>query len=154
MYKREGDPPAVVDPPEELKAYFEERKKRLAEVVEKGVLWEVLHVATLTQEAALLLAIASMRFKNTTVAKQYKFGPVRVSSSPLFRQHFLSPSQLVAHLKSLVNTAQSTLKEMSTSINQLGSVAGSAERRKEFVESCKPIQVFADQVCSLSSSSP
>ena len=77
VYKRDGEPPAVADPPEALKAFFEERMKRLDEK-KTGMLWEVLHIATITQEAAMLLAIASMRFKNSTITKQYKFGPVRL----------------------------------------------------------------------------
>ncbi|KAH8104341.1 hypothetical protein DFH11DRAFT_1648587 [Phellopilus nigrolimitatus] len=36
--------------------------------------WEALHIATLTQEAALMLAPASVRFKAPAAVKADKFG--------------------------------------------------------------------------------
>ncbi|KAH8104393.1 hypothetical protein DFH11DRAFT_1550937 [Phellopilus nigrolimitatus] len=43
--------------------------------------WEALHISTLTQEATLMLALASARFKAPAVVKASKFGWLTVSTS-------------------------------------------------------------------------
>ncbi|EEB93072.1 hypothetical protein MPER_08323, partial [Moniliophthora perniciosa FA553] len=53
-YKKDEEPPAVVDPPEAIVQFFEDMQARFNAVKESGSLTEILHVATIVQEAFLL----------------------------------------------------------------------------------------------------
>ncbi|KAH8113723.1 hypothetical protein DFH11DRAFT_316816 [Phellopilus nigrolimitatus] len=72
--------------------------------------WEALHIATLTQEAALMLALASVRFKAPAVVKANKFGELTVS------------------LRALRHKASAVLKETASGLGKVGTQASTSER--------------------------
>lgn len=86
----------------------------------------------------------SHRFKTASVVKIHKLGAVsgmigfnkRTRLNPFFH------IQLVQFLKDVRSKAYTVLKTMSNDLLKMSEVAGSAERRKSFVESCKPITDF------------
>ncbi|KAH8106593.1 hypothetical protein DFH11DRAFT_1732754 [Phellopilus nigrolimitatus] len=62
------------DPPEDVRDFLDSMAARFKEGSGKYRLpWEVLHISTLTQEATLMLALASVRFKAPAVVKANKF---------------------------------------------------------------------------------
>ncbi|KAH9951453.1 actin cytoskeleton organization protein [Amylocystis lapponica] len=136
--KKEEDPPAVTEPPEIVSKYFDYMAGRFKEVLEGGrPSYEVLQVATLTQEAgSSLLALESTRFKPASVVKINKLGA------------------LVQSFKELRTKVNALLTEMSTSLVKLGEKDATVEGRKAIVESCKavwgPSQLEHDFVSGIS----
>lgn len=123
--KKDEEAPPVKEPPQLVAQFFEHMHARFVQLQQSQCLpSDLLHVATLTQEAFLLFAVESHRFKTASVVKIYKLGA------------------LVQSLKDIRLKACAVLKTMSNDLLKMGEVAGSAERRKNFVESCKPIADF------------
>ncbi|KAG1753404.1 N-acetyltransferase B complex non catalytic subunit-domain-containing protein [Suillus lakei] len=123
--KKDEEAPPVKEPPQLVAQFFEHMHARFVQLQQSQCLpSDLLHVATLTQEAFLLFAVESHRFKTASVVKIYKLGA------------------LVQSLKDIRSKASTVLKTMSNDLLKMGEVAGSAERRKTFVESCKPIINF------------
>ncbi|KAH8116753.1 actin cytoskeleton organization protein [Phellopilus nigrolimitatus] len=121
------EPPAVRDPPEGVPEFFDSMAARFKEVSgEDRLPWEALHVATLTQEAALMLALASVRFKAPAVVKANKFGGLTVS------------------LRALRQKASAVLKEMASGLGKIGAQASTSEKRRAFVDACRPIQEYPE----------
>ncbi|KAH8116680.1 hypothetical protein DFH11DRAFT_1576653 [Phellopilus nigrolimitatus] len=55
------EPPTVCDPPEDVPGFLDSMGAQFKEVSGEDPLpWEAFHIATLTQEAALMLALASV----------------------------------------------------------------------------------------------
>lgn len=125
--KNAEEAPPVKDAPELVSNFFDAMAARFKEVVEgNGLPFEKLHVATITQEAALMLALVSMRFKQPGVVKQNKFGA------------------LTTNLRALRQKAASVLKDMSTELSKIGAASSTADQRRAFVTACKPIQQFSE----------
>jgi N-terminal acetyltransferase B complex non-catalytic subunit len=123
--KKDEEAPPVKEPPQLVAQFFEHMQARFVQLQQSQSLpSDLLHVATLTQEAFLLFAVESHRFKTASVVKIHKLGA------------------LVQSLKDIRSKACTVLKTMSSDLLKMGEVAGSAERRKSFVESCKPITDF------------
>ncbi|KAG1756688.1 N-acetyltransferase B complex non catalytic subunit-domain-containing protein [Suillus paluster] len=123
--KKDEEAPPVKEAPQLVAQYFEHMHARFVQLQQSECLpSDLLHVATLTQEAFLLFAVESHRFKTASVVKIHKLGA------------------LVQSLKDIRSKASAVLKTMSNDLVKMGEVAGSAERRKSFVEACKPIMEF------------
>ncbi|KAI5121380.1 hypothetical protein M0805_001193 [Coniferiporia weirii] len=120
------EPPPVRDAPEVVTAYFDAMAARFKEVSASNLPCEALHVATLTQEAALMLALVSMRFKAPAVVKANKFGA------------------LTSNLRTLRQKAAVVLKEIAAELSKRGAQESTSEKRRAFVDACKPIQEFSE----------
>jgi len=83
---------------------------------------QLLHVVAVTEEAALLFAVAICRFKSAAVLKANKL------------------SALAQSFKTIRNKATSVLKSMSEELSKLGAQEGTSENRKRFVEACKLLE--------------
>ncbi|OCB92030.1 actin cytoskeleton organization protein [Sanghuangporus baumii] len=117
------EPLPVKEAPEIVVGHFDALAARFKEVTAvKHLPWEALHVATLAQEAALLLALLSQRFKTPAVVKQNKLGA------------------LTASLRSLRQNSVSVLKDMAAELSEMGAHEGTVEARRAFVDACNPIQ--------------
>ncbi|KAL5489723.1 MDM20 [Sanghuangporus weigelae] len=117
------EPLPVKEAPEIVVGHFDALAARFKEVTAvKHLPWEALHVATLAQEAALLLALLSQRFKTPAVVKQNKLGA------------------LTATLRNLRQKSVSVLKDIAAELNKMGAHEGTVEARRAFVDACKPIR--------------
>ncbi|KAH8104402.1 hypothetical protein DFH11DRAFT_1749179, partial [Phellopilus nigrolimitatus] len=115
--KRHAEKPSAVrDPPEAMATRFKEGSG------EYRLPREALHVAALTQEAALMLALASVRFKEPAVVKANKFG------------------WLTANLCTLLEKENTDLKEMASALAKTVTYVSTSERRCAFVDRCRYIQ--------------
>ncbi|KAF5373874.1 hypothetical protein D9758_000631 [Tetrapyrgos nigripes] len=115
-YKKDEEAPPLTEPPEAISKFFEDMRSQFKKVKDSGDYSRTLHTATLIQEAFLLLATASLRFKATSVVKVHKLGG------------------LVAKLKPIRVEAASVLEEVSTALSSLSTEAGSAEHRTAISE--------------------
>ncbi|KAF5315874.1 hypothetical protein D9611_004760 [Ephemerocybe angulata] len=91
------DAPAVTEPPEVITKYFETVQRRF-EDLKDAPLVNILHVATLAQEAFLLFVVETNRFKTPSIVKVNKLGA------------------LVNSFKSIRADAVSVLKHLSTEL--------------------------------------
>ena len=76
-HKKDEKPPAVTEAPETVVKHFQLVKDRFEQALKGGNLVDILHVATLAQEAFLLFTVETARFKSPSVVKQNKLGAVR-----------------------------------------------------------------------------
>ncbi|TDL21521.1 actin cytoskeleton organization protein [Rickenella mellea] len=122
-HAKKSEPPAVKPPPEVVTRFFDDMAKRFEEVADgKHLPCEVLHVATLTQEALIILVLATMRFKTPAVVKVNKFGG------------------LTGTFKELRTNALAVVKNMAGTLTKLASREDTSEQRKAFVVSCQKLQ--------------
>ncbi|KAG5727952.1 N-alpha-acetyltransferase 25, NatB auxiliary subunit [Termitomyces sp. T112] len=119
--KKDEEPPAVVEPPEQVSRFFETLKGRFAEALKNGSPVQSLHVATLIQEAFLLFTVETLRFKATALVKANKFGA------------------LVASFKTIRSDAAAVLRDISTELVTQSEVVATAESRKAFVDACATV---------------
>ncbi|THH20680.1 hypothetical protein EW146_g718 [Bondarzewia mesenterica] len=125
--KKPEDTPPVREPPASLITFFQHMQARFKELVEaKRPPHELLHVATLTQEALILFTVETLRFKNATVVKVHKLGA------------------LVQSFKGIRVEAISILKDMSSQLLIISESEGTANKRKAFVDGCKSLQVTSE----------
>ncbi|KAF9227685.1 hypothetical protein BS17DRAFT_774157 [Gyrodon lividus] len=125
--KKDEETPPIKDAPELLTKFFENMLARFRQALESKYLpSELLHVATITQEAFILFAVETMRFKSPALVKIHKLG------------------HLVSQFKDVRSKASCVLKEMSAELIKFGEVEGTPERRKAFVQACTPVTV--DQI--------
>ncbi|TCD64660.1 hypothetical protein EIP91_003821 [Steccherinum ochraceum] len=123
-YKKDEEPPAVTEPPQILFKFFDDMKERFQAVVTTSHLPPaLLHIATMTQEAFIVLDAETTRFKPAAVIKTNKF------------------NALSSSFKELRTKASEVLKEFSAQLLQLAEQAATQETRKSFVESSKSIQI-------------
>jgi N-terminal acetyltransferase B complex non-catalytic subunit len=75
--KKDEEAPPVKEPPQLVAQFFEHMQARFVQLQQSQSLpSDLLHVATLTQEAFLLFAVESHRFKTASVVKIHKLGAV------------------------------------------------------------------------------
>ncbi|THU87266.1 hypothetical protein K435DRAFT_782074 [Dendrothele bispora CBS 962.96] len=110
-HKKDEDTPPLTEPPEMVLKFFDAMKLRFNEVKTSGDFSQILHTATIIQEAFLLLATVSLRFKSTSVVKIHKLGG------------------LVAKLKPIRSDASSVLKDISTELAAISASETTAENR-------------------------
>jgi hypothetical protein len=79
--KKDQEPPAVTEAPALLNQYFVDAQARFAELQKSGDVVDLLHLATLVQEAFLFFNVETLRFKSPSVIKINKLGGVRYWSS-------------------------------------------------------------------------
>ncbi|PPR03615.1 hypothetical protein CVT24_007731 [Panaeolus cyanescens] len=116
QHKKDEEPPAVVDAPESVAKHFDGIRERFETVKTSDSVVDLLHVATLAQEAFILLVTESTRFKSSSVVKMNKFGA------------------LATNLKDLKAAAQAVLKDISTELIKRGESFNNAEARKACVD--------------------
>ncbi|EKM55336.1 uncharacterized protein PHACADRAFT_143536 [Phanerochaete carnosa HHB-10118-sp] len=115
--KKDYEPPVVQDPPEIALNFFDDMKARFTTALDGSVLPpELLHIVTLTQEALLIFAVETIRFKPAAIVKTHKLGP------------------LVQSFKEIRAKAAQTLELMSTELEKLAKAEKDTDRRPEFVE--------------------
>ncbi|KAI0065400.1 TPR-like protein [Artomyces pyxidatus] len=121
--KKAEDAPLVKEAPASLVTFFTHMQSRFKALLESNSPSpELLHVASITQEALILLNIETLRFKNQSVIKVHKLGPLAQS------------------FKAIRASAVGILGEMSKDLIALGEGEGTSESRKAFVEQCKDLQ--------------
>ncbi|KAH8106992.1 actin cytoskeleton organization protein [Cristinia sonorae] len=121
--KKDEEPPAVTEPPEIISKFFDDMKAQFQAVLDGSQLPpELLHIATITQEAFIVFAAETVRFKPAAVVKVNKFGG------------------LVQSFKDVRTKASDVLRDISTHLQQLAEQTATPETRKLFVESSKSIQ--------------
>ncbi|KIP09553.1 hypothetical protein PHLGIDRAFT_102803 [Phlebiopsis gigantea 11061_1 CR5-6] len=121
--RKDIDPPVVQDPPEIVLTFFDDMKARFTAALDGSVLSpELLHIITLTQEAFLIFAVETNRFKPAAVVKTHKLGP------------------LVQSFKEIRAKASTTLTEMSTELEKLAKADSQINRQAEFVDHWKHIE--------------
>ncbi|KAG8881321.1 hypothetical protein FRB97_009663 [Tulasnella sp. 331] len=119
---QDGTPLIVKASKETAIKYFEDARSRCeAALSERRPLWEALHVATLAQEAFILIQIVSMPWAAGGKGKK--------SVDASFMQA----------LKSVCAEAAGHLRAISLALNEYSEVEGTAERRKEFVDNTSPL---------------
>uniref|UniRef100_A0A8H7Y5Y3 Actin cytoskeleton organization protein n=1 Tax=Psilocybe cubensis TaxID=181762 RepID=A0A8H7Y5Y3_PSICU len=119
-HKKDEEPPTIMDAPEVVVKYFDGVKERLPEAM-KSSPSELLHVATLAQEAFLLLVAVTLRFKSPSVVKINKL------------------SGLVPIFKTLRTNALSVLQSISAELVLRGKADGSSDTRNALISNCSPI---------------
>lgn len=125
--KKPEDAPAVVDPPEILTTFFDGAKAQVLEAVDKKDYAEALHRAAIAQEALILFAIETLRFKETSVVKVNKF------------------TGLVNSFKTIRTAALNSLKEVSSSLTKLAE-EDAAECQKLVVNASSGLNINEDVV--------
>ncbi|KAH9946109.1 N-acetyltransferase B complex non catalytic subunit-domain-containing protein [Epithele typhae] len=120
--KKDEEPPTVVEPPTSIAAYFDDMLKQIKEAfASKALSSELLHLVTLAQEAFLLFAIETVRFKTASVVKQNKFGA------------------LSQYIKEIRAKSAATLTEISAELVKSAEADATADSRAAIVAACKPI---------------
>jgi len=120
--KKDEEPPATKEAPEIVTDFFDNMSARFKEALDGGRLpCELLHIVTLTQEALVLLAIETWRFKPASVVKQHKLGAMAQS------------------FKDIRAKATATLTDMSASLIKLAEEGATVDARKAYVEACKSV---------------
>ncbi|KAG8217714.1 N-acetyltransferase B complex non catalytic subunit-domain-containing protein [Butyriboletus roseoflavus] len=145
--KKDEEAPPIKEAPSILTVFFDTMLSRFRHLLEsKCVPSELLHVATITQEAFILFTIETMRFKSPAVVKIHKLGNVSCSTkNPLIvPANGWIHGQLVSQFKEARSKASCVLKEMSAALVKIGEVEGSSEHRRAFVQACTAATI--DQV--------
>ncbi|THG98979.1 hypothetical protein EW026_g3303 [Hermanssonia centrifuga] len=120
--KKLDEQPTSKEPPEIATQFFDEMKQRFDTALQASSLPpELLHIVTLTQEAFLLFAIETTRFKSSAVVKAHKLGAV------------------VQSIKDIRSKAAAVLTAMSVELDKLAAADGSPERSQVFIDACQPL---------------
>ncbi|KAF8559771.1 actin cytoskeleton organization protein [Imleria badia] len=122
--KKDEEVPPIKEAPGLLIVFFDTMLSRFRHLLEsKCSISELLHVATITQEAFILFTIETMRFKSPAVIKIHKLG------------------NLVSQFKDVRLRASCVLKEMSAALIKVGEVEGSVDQRRAFVQACTAVTI-------------
>ncbi|KIM49319.1 hypothetical protein M413DRAFT_438506 [Hebeloma cylindrosporum] len=124
--KKDEEPPTIQEPPEFVLNYFDGVRARIDDSKSNSSPTELLHVATVAQEAFLLFLVETLRFKSPSVVKINKL------------------SSLVATFNCLRAAAISALKDISAILIKRGESDGSSES----LSTCAKIgdSTFASQI--------
>ncbi|KAI0345163.1 hypothetical protein BDW22DRAFT_1354055 [Trametopsis cervina] len=121
--KKDEDPPAIQDPSEVVTGFFNTMKDRLDNALKESAgVSEILHIAVLAQEAFLILAVVTLRFKPSAVVKTHKLG------------------QLVQQFKEIRSNAVEVLTEISASLKKVAETYTDSASRSTFVDACKDLE--------------
>ncbi|KAH7889369.1 N-acetyltransferase B complex non catalytic subunit-domain-containing protein [Phlebopus sp. FC_14] len=122
--KKDEEAPPIKEVPELVTKFFENMNSHFKELLRSKCLpSELLHVATITQEAFILFAVETLRFKAPAIVKIHKLG------------------NLVQMFKDVRAKASCVVKEMSTALVKAGEAEGTSACRKAFVQACAPVTV-------------
>lgn len=119
--KKNEEPPPIREPPELVVKYFSTMKSRLSEALDELSIAELLHLATLAQEAFLIFTIETLRFKPASVVKVNKLG------------------SLVANFKTIKADALALLKEASAILLEISERFDVSGSRKAFMDACSQL---------------
>jgi len=127
VVKKSEDPPIIQEPPPSIIEYFDDMQVRFRKLLDsKARPYELLHVATLSQEALILFTIETLRFKNASLVKVNKF------------------SGLVQSFKGIRTRALDVITEISAQLERLSETQGTIEKRKEFASDCATLEAFPE----------
>ncbi|KAI0273734.1 N-acetyltransferase B complex non catalytic subunit-domain-containing protein [Gloeopeniophorella convolvens] len=122
--KKPEDTPATTEPPESVSLYFRGIEERFSKALDGGhPIRELLHIATLAQEALLLLSICTKRFKDASVVRINKLGV------------------LVQHIKTLRSSAVATVGQIGAQLVKASELEGTPSKRRQFVDHCQALQL-------------
>jgi len=122
--KLDGSEPVTVNASAESAAkYFEDAVTRAKALLSEGaLLWEVLHVATLAQEAFILLQIVSLPWTS-------KSAKVKKSDHPI-----------VDSLKTVSGQAATQLRDLAATLEAFAKTEGAPEKREVFVKDAAALE--------------
>ncbi|KAI0256800.1 actin cytoskeleton organization protein [Lactifluus subvellereus] len=121
------DAPRITEPPDSILLYFKNAHAKFTRAIEAArPIYEILHIATLTQEALLLFFICTNRLKDGSIVRINKLG------------------MLVQHIKTLRADAADTVRQIGVHLSKISEQEGTSEKRKRFVEDCKDLQTHAE----------
>ncbi|RXW20882.1 hypothetical protein EST38_g4951 [Candolleomyces aberdarensis] len=129
--KKDEKPPAVTEAPEVVAKYFEGVKQRLEVVLKEEPLVDLLHVATLAQEAFLLFTVETTRFKSASVVKINKLGALVANFKPIREEAVSVLKHIAAELLTVAN-AQGPVEGRQSAANVSASVS-STQIEADFV---------------------
>ncbi|KAL4067946.1 N-acetyltransferase B complex non catalytic subunit-domain-containing protein [Scleroderma yunnanense] len=122
--KKDEETPTIKEVPELVVRFFDDMNSRFKLLLlSKGSSSQLLHVATITQEAYVLLAIETLRFKTASVVKIHKLG------------------NLVAMIRDVRQKANFVMKEMATELLKVSEAEGTADSRSAVVQVCTPVTI-------------
>lgn len=125
--RKPEDAPQITEPPESILSYFKNvHAKFLSAVKASRPVYEILHIATLAQEALLLFFICTKRFKDASVVRINKLG------------------LLVQHIKTLRASVIDAVKDIGGQVIKISELEGTSDKRKQFVEHCVALQTHAE----------
>ncbi|KAI9509646.1 N-acetyltransferase B complex non catalytic subunit-domain-containing protein [Russula earlei] len=125
--RKPDDTPHITEPPDSILSYFKNARARFTKVVEETrPIYEILHIATLAQEALFLFFVCTKRFKDASVVRINKLGV------------------LVQHIKSLRASVIDIVREIGTQLTKISELEGTADKRRQFVEHCKALQTHSE----------
>ncbi|KAG6336410.1 hypothetical protein ID866_2683 [Astraeus odoratus] len=120
--KKDEEAPPIKEAPELVVKFFEGMHTHFKQLLENnGSPSRLLHAATITQEAYILLAVETLRFKTPSVVKIHKLG------------------NLATMIKDIRQRVNSIVKEMSSELLKVGEAEGTVDRRSAFVQACVPV---------------
>ncbi|KAK2466858.1 hypothetical protein APHAL10511_001116 [Amanita phalloides] len=125
--KKNEEPPSIREAPAIVANHFKDVKEKIFVAFDNMTVIELLHRATLAQEAFILFVVETLRFKSTSVVKVNKLGP------------------LVASFKAIKTDGLALLKDISASLVEKSEKYNSAENRKAFMSACSEL-VAADEI--------
>ncbi|KAF8350644.1 actin cytoskeleton organization protein [Amanita rubescens] len=119
--RKNEEPPLIQDTPALVANYFKDMRTRIFEAQDNLTITELLHRATIAQEAFILFIVETLRFKSSSVVKVNKLGP------------------LVANFKAVKTEGLALLKDISASLIEKSEQCNSAESRKVFASACSQL---------------
>ncbi|KAI0302144.1 N-acetyltransferase B complex non catalytic subunit-domain-containing protein [Russula brevipes] len=125
--RKPDDAPQITEPPDSILSFFKNAHARFTRAVEETrPIYEILHIATLAQEALLIFFICTKRFKDASIIRINKLGV------------------LAQHIKTLRAGAIDTVKEIGAKLIKISELEGTSDKRKQFVENCKALQAHTE----------
>jgi len=125
--RKADEAPQIGEPPDSILSYFKDAQTRFTKAVQAArPIYEILHIATLVQEALLLFFIGTKRFKDASVVRINKLGV------------------LVQHIKSQRASAVDAVREIGVQLIKISELEGTSDKRKQFVENCKALQTHSE----------
>ncbi|KAI0306474.1 actin cytoskeleton organization protein [Multifurca ochricompacta] len=125
--KKLEDAPPITEPPDSILSYFKNAHAKFTGAVEgRRPFYEILHIATLTQEALLLFFICTKRFKDASIVRINKLGV------------------LAQHIKSLRSSAADVVGQIGAQLINISELEGTADKRRQFIEHCEALQTHTE----------
>lgn len=122
--KKDEEAPPIKPVPELVVKFFEDMYSQFKRLLKsKCSISQLLHIATITQEAYILLAVETLRFKTPSVVKIHKLG------------------NLVCMIKDIRQKANSIMKDMSFELLKLAEAENTGDRRSALAEACACVAV-------------
>ncbi|KAH9996784.1 actin cytoskeleton organization protein [Russula vinacea] len=125
--RKPEDAPHISEPPDSILSYFKNAYAKFTKAITTSrPIYEILHIATLAQEALLLFFICTKRFKDASIVRINKLG------------------MLVQHIKGLRASAIDAVKDIGAQLIKISELEGTSDKRKQFIEHCITLQTHAE----------